>query len=141
VTNLLSVAVAVAGRLILILQLLPTLGLGGVAGSCLVIVTSGCLVSVLNQSFSGVRFSSEVQSISPLSSCSTYSTVAPVLIDAQGNQTNRSPLSSVLPTDLPHGSTGRCAGNQTEDILKDRSPGHPSHPASEHVSGPVDNQF
>jgi hypothetical protein len=25
----------------------------------------------------------------------------------------------------------------TEDILKDRSPGHPSHPASEHVSGPV----
>jgi hypothetical protein len=62
----------VAGRIILILQLLPTLGLGGVAGSCLVIVTSGCLVSVLNQSFSGVRFSSEVQSISPLSSCSTY---------------------------------------------------------------------
>jgi hypothetical protein len=38
---------------------------------------------------SGVRFSSEVQSISPLSSCSTYSTVAPVLIDAQG-QTNQS---------------------------------------------------
>jgi hypothetical protein len=76
VTNLdfaVAVAVAVAGRIILILQLLPTLGLGGVAGSCLVIVTSGCLASVLNQSFSGVRFSSEVQSISPLSSCSTYS--------------------------------------------------------------------
>jgi hypothetical protein len=36
VTNL-SFAVAVAGRIILILQLLPTLGLGGVAGSCLVI--------------------------------------------------------------------------------------------------------
>jgi hypothetical protein len=45
------------------------------------IVTSGCLVGF--ESFSGVRFSSEVQSISPLSSCSTYSTVAPVLIDAQ----------------------------------------------------------
>jgi hypothetical protein len=69
VTNL-ELAVAVAGRLILILQL-PTLGLGGVAGSCLVIVTSGCLVSVLNQSFR-VYDSSEVQSISPLSSCSTY---------------------------------------------------------------------
>jgi hypothetical protein len=77
-----------------------------VAGSCLVIVTSGCLASVLNQ------FSIEVQSISPLSSCSTatgstgtdrcagtkliavlcrlvptYRMVAPVLIDAQGNQT------------------------------------------------------
>jgi hypothetical protein len=52
-----------------------------VAGSCLVIVTSGCLASVLNQSF-GVRFSSEVQSVL---------------------------CRLVLPT--PHGSTGtdRCA--------------------------------
>jgi hypothetical protein len=141
VTNLLSVAVAVAGRLILILQLLPTLGLGGVAGSCLVIVTSGCLVSVLNQSFSGVRFSSEVQSISPLSSCSTYSTVAPVLIDAQGNQTNRSPLSLFFLPTYRMVAPVDAQGNQTEDILKDRSPGHPSHPPQSTSADPLTTSF
>jgi hypothetical protein len=77
VTNLF--AVAVAGRLILILQLLPTLGLG-VAGSCLVIVTSGCLVSVLNQSFSVydslVKFSLSVLCRLVLPAVAPYAMVA-----------------------------------------------------------------
>jgi hypothetical protein len=59
---------------------------------------SNLLVSVLNQSFSGVRFSSEVQSISPLSFLPTYSTVAPVLIDAQGTKLIAVLCRLVLPT-------------------------------------------
>jgi hypothetical protein len=71
------------GVIILILQLLPTLGLWrGRVLSC-----SNLRVPCIGfESLLGVRFSSEVQSISPLSSCSTYSTVAPVLIDAQGTK-------------------------------------------------------
>jgi hypothetical protein len=73
-----------------------------VAGSCLVMVTSGCLASVLNQSFSGVRFSSD--SVYQSSVVLFYLQHGSTGTDrCAGNQTNRSPLSSCS---TYHGSSG-----------------------------------
>jgi hypothetical protein len=135
VTNL-SLLLLLLLCLILILQLLPTLGLGGGRVlSCNSNLRVPCIgfESILRV-YDLVKFSLSVLCRLVLPT----TTVAPVLIDAQGNQTNQS---SVVLFYLPHGSTGtdRCKGTKPR-ISSNRSPAS-IPPASEHVSGPVDNQF